>query len=86
MTTDLSTDALQFVADRHLAMLSTVARDGTIHQVAVGFTVHDGKDGVPTYDATLRVRAEHETVIAEVTALLSLYDSINLGQVAVEPA
>jgi len=52
-----------------------------------GFTVHDGKDGVPTFDATLRVRAEHETVVAEVTALLRLYDSINLGQdVAVEAA
>jgi len=50
-----------------------------------GFSIHDGKDGVPVYDATLRVRAEHETVIAEVNALLTLYDSINLGKDVVEP-
>ena len=36
---------------------------------------------MPTFDATARVRAEHETVVAEVTALLRLYDGINLGQV-----
>jgi PPOX class probable F420-dependent enzyme len=56
VTTELSTDALQFVADRHLAMLSTVARDGTIHQVAVGFTVHDGVVRIITSDGTQKVR------------------------------
>jgi F420H(2)-dependent biliverdin reductase len=29
----------QFVTDYHLATLSTIARDGSIHVVAVGFTV-----------------------------------------------
>jgi len=56
VTTDLSPDALQFVADRHLAMLSTVARDGTIHQVAVGFTVHDGVVRIITRDGSQKVR------------------------------
>jgi hypothetical protein len=45
-----------------------------------GYTVHDGKDGVPFNDATARHRGEAEVVIAEVTALLELYDGINLGK------
>ncbi|MEG3125226.1 hypothetical protein U1738_15010 [Sphingomonas sp. GB1N7] len=45
-----------------------------------GYTMHDGQHGVPTEDATARWRAEQETVIAEVSALLVLYDNINLGQ------
>ena len=56
MTSELSTEALQFVADRHLAMLSTIARDGTIHQVAVGFTVHDGVVRIITRDGSQKVR------------------------------
>jgi hypothetical protein len=46
-----------------------------------GFTLHDGKNGVPSDDATDRFRAEAETVIVEVTALLELYDGINMGKV-----
>jgi len=38
----LSDDALQFVTDRHLATLSTLHPDGSIHVVAVGFTYRDG--------------------------------------------
>jgi hypothetical protein len=45
-----------------------------------GFTLHDGQDGVPSHDATARWRAEQETVVEEVTALLALYDEINLGK------
>jgi hypothetical protein len=51
-----------------------------------GYTLHDGKNGVPTSDATDRFRAEGEAVIAEVTALLELYDGINLGKVESETA
>ena len=40
-----------------------------------------GMDGVPQNDATARWRAEQETVVEEVTALLALYDGINLGKV-----
>lgn len=38
----LSDDALAFVTDRHLATLSTLHPDGSIHVVAVGFTYRDG--------------------------------------------
>lgn len=46
-----------------------------------GFTLHDGHGGTPLHDATARWRAEQETVVEEVTALLALYDGINLGKV-----
>lgn len=45
-----------------------------------GFTLHDGHDGTPRHDATARWRHEQETVVEEVTTLLALYDSINLGK------
>ncbi|WP_260596717.1 hypothetical protein [Sphingomonas endolithica] len=44
-----------------------------------GYTVHDGRNGVPIDDVTERARKEQETVIAEVNDLLALYDGINLG-------
>jgi len=56
MTTELTADGLQFVTDRHLAMLSTMARDGAIHSVAVGFTLHEGVVRIITGDATQKVR------------------------------
>lgn len=37
-TTRLSSDALAFLTERHLAMLATLRPDGTPHVVAVGFT------------------------------------------------
>lgn len=37
-TTRLTTDALSFLSERHLAMLTTLRDDGTPHVVAVGFT------------------------------------------------
>lgn len=37
-------------------MLSTVARDGAIHQIAVGFTLHDGVVRIITSDGTQKVR------------------------------
>lgn len=38
----LSAEGLGFVRERHLATLSTVRTDGSLHVVAVGFTWHDG--------------------------------------------
>lgn len=38
----LSADGLQFVTDYHLATLSTLSVDGTIHAVPVGFTYEAG--------------------------------------------
>jgi PPOX class probable F420-dependent enzyme len=37
-TTRLSNDALAFLTERHLAMLTTLRADGSPHVVAVGFT------------------------------------------------
>jgi PPOX class probable F420-dependent enzyme len=37
-TTRLSSDALAFLTERHLAMLTTLRADGSPHVVAVGFT------------------------------------------------
>lgn len=45
-----------FVADRHLATLSTIAPTGFIHAVAVGFTVADGVVRIITSDGSQKVR------------------------------
>ena len=37
-TTRLTSDALDFLSERHLAMLTTLRADGSPHVVAVGFT------------------------------------------------
>lgn len=63
----------------HLRRQRARAAD-TIWLIDQGFTIHDGKNGVPTNDATARWRAEQSTIIAEVTDLLTLYDGINLGK------
>lgn len=39
---DLTDAGTQFVRERHLAILSTLAAWGGIHAVPVGFTLHDG--------------------------------------------
>jgi hypothetical protein len=51
-----------------------------------GFTLHDGRDGVPTGDATERYRTEQQEVIAEVSRLLDQYDAINLRHPGFETA
>jgi len=56
VTTELTDDGLRFVEDRHLAMLSTMARDGAIHQIAVGFTLYDGVVRIITSGDTQKVR------------------------------
>jgi PPOX class probable F420-dependent enzyme len=40
---DLGADALAFVAERHLATLTTLRADGSPHVVAVGFTYDPGR-------------------------------------------
>jgi hypothetical protein len=49
-----------------------------------GYTVHDGRDGAATHDATQRVLGEQKTIVGEVTALLRLYDDLNLPGVDAE--
>ncbi|WP_395245016.1 pyridoxamine 5'-phosphate oxidase family protein [Agromyces sp. MMS24-K17] len=46
----------QFVADRHLATLSTIGPRGDLHVVAVGFTYVDGVVRVITDGASQKVR------------------------------
>lgn len=53
---DLTEDGRRFVADRHLATLSTIGPGGFIHAVAVGFTVADGAVRIITGDGTQKVR------------------------------
>ena len=56
MNRQISDDATRFVTDRHLATLSTMAKDDAIHVVAVGFTLHEGVVRVITSDGTQKVR------------------------------
>ena len=51
----LSAEGLQFVTDYHLATLSTLAADGTIHSVPVGFTYEAGVARVITGGGTQKV-------------------------------
>jgi hypothetical protein len=43
-----------------------------------GYTIHDGRDGVPTADASDRWRREQQAIVEEINHLLDLYDRINL--------
>ena len=52
----LNDDGARFVSDYHLATLSTMARDGGIHVVAVGFTVDAGVVRIITSDGSQKVR------------------------------
>lgn len=54
----LGPDLLAFLAERHLATLSTVRRDGSLHVVAVGFTFDPdaGLVRVITSDGSVKVR------------------------------
>lgn len=53
----LTASALQFVTDRHLAILSTLSSGGApIHSVPVGFTVESGTLRIITSDGTQKVR------------------------------
>ncbi len=62
----LTDAAAQFVADRHLAILSTPGPDGRIHSIPVGFTLDGGIVRIITSDGTQKVRnaerAGHATV------------------------
>ena len=61
----------------HLRRQRSRAAD-TIWLLDNRFTVHDGRNGVATVEASARVRAEQEVIVAEVSALLDQYDAINL--------
>ena len=52
----LTEEGLAFVADSHLATLSTIGPDAGIHVVAVGFTLADGVVRIITNDGSQKVR------------------------------
>ena len=52
----LTDDGVRFVADYHLATLSTVGLSGLLHVVAVGFTLEDGIVRIITSDGSQKVR------------------------------
>lgn len=56
MTPALTPDGAAFVADRHLATLSTIGPSGLLHVVAVGFTYDDGIVRIITRDGSQKVR------------------------------
>ena len=53
--THLTDDGIRFVTERHLATLSTLSGNGTIHTVPVGFTLHDGTAFVITSRSSQKV-------------------------------
>lgn len=63
---ELTEDGLRFVTERHLATLSTLSANGSIHAVPVGFTVHDGTAFVITSRVSQKVlnvrRSGHATL------------------------
>ena len=64
--TRLSEDGISFVTERHLATLSTLSANGSIHAVPVGFTLHDGTAFVITSRSSQKVlnarRSGHATI------------------------
>ena len=64
--TRLSEDGISFVTERHLATLSTLSANGSIHAVPVGFTLHDGTAFVITTRSSQKVlnarRSGHATI------------------------
>lgn len=62
----LTDQAQTFVSERHLATLSTLSADGTVHAVPVGFTVKDGVARVIASGPSQKVRnirlRQHATI------------------------
>ena len=62
----LTEQAQTFVTERHLATLSTLAADGTVHAVPVGFTVKNGVARVIAGGSSQKVRnirlRQHATI------------------------
>ena len=72
MTDLLSDDALVFVTERHLATLSTLHPDGSIHVVAVGFSYRDGIARVITSGDSRKVN----NILADGRASISQVDGV----------
>lgn len=53
---DLTAEELAFLADRHLATLTTLRADGSPHVCAVGFSYADGVARVITFASSIKAR------------------------------
>lgn len=67
---ELSEAGAEFVRERHIGTLSTMARWGGIHSVPVGFTLHEGVLRVITSRDSQKVR----NVLRDGTATVSQVD------------
>lgn len=72
MTELLSDDAITFMTEPHLATLSTLHPDGSIHVVAVGFSYRDGIARVITSGDSRKVA----NILADGRASLSQVDGV----------
>lgn len=61
----------------HMRQQRARARDA-IWLMEQGYTIHDGRNGVPTGNATERHLAEQRAIVEDVDNLLKLYDELNL--------
>jgi PPOX class probable F420-dependent enzyme len=83
----LTDRAQEFVTERHLATLSTLAADGTVHAVPVGFTVKGGVARVIASGSSQKVR----NIRLREQATISQYDGptwitlIGTGRVLDDP-
>ena len=62
---------------QHLRQQRSRAMD-LIWLIDQGFTIHDGRHGTPTADATAGYRAEQQQVVGQVNGLIEQYDALNL--------
>lgn len=89
-TAELTARGLQFVAERHLASLSTLSATGSIHTVPVGFTLHDGTAFVITSRTSQKVvnarRSGHATLCqAEGAGWLTFVGRARMRRVSPSP-
>ncbi len=65
----LTAAGFEFVRDRHLATLATLAPWGGIHAVPVGFTLHDGIIRIISSGGSQKVRNVRRSATATVSQL-----------------
>ena len=66
---DLSPALQEFIAERHLAVLTTLRADGSIHTVPVGFTVGEGVVRVITFAPSVKARNARRGGRANITQI-----------------
>lgn len=66
---ELSPALQEFIAERHLAVLTTLRADGSIHTVPVGFTVGDGVVRVITFAPSVKARNARRGGRANITQI-----------------